>query len=562
MKVVVTGFCGVNHVEFSFDKIVLLCGKNAVGKSSTALAIAAIASGEMIPVAGVKRSDGRVFVHLQSQSARASLAGDGWEVIGTWPESKLISTGTPLTCHPVASGLDRLSMHASVRDRAAWMEKYVRSAPAKSDLDAQLKGLDINIIAQVWADIELNNNWDVVHGKYSDLGRTAKATWQAITGEAYGAKKAAAWTPEGWSVDTAMSAEQAESLVHTARRNLETAIGAGAVKSDEKAKLQPLVASGKANTTEAEAALATLREELPRVKESRAKMPPASSTMAHDCPHCGGKVSISPIHNGGYSLAKLDGVAISKDEINSRLKAIADADGKIGFLEQKIRSLTDQIAAGQAKNRQIDAAIARLNELDKMPEQDQSAVEKARQEVAAAEETLSGIERISAASEQHRQIVTLSKIVKALAPDGVRAYAMSKAMERLNKALAEYSGIAGWGAVEVGHEFVPNYTNSSGSKIPYTLLSQSEKFRVDVTIQALVSKASSCGLMLVDGFDVLDSQGRAGFFKLLKHVAIPTIVCMTVANAEKYPPPDLGKMGLGKTIWLDNGSSRTESEAA
>ncbi len=87
----------------------------------------------------------------------------------------------------------------------------------------------------------------------------------------------------------------------------------------------------------------------------------------------------------------------------------------------------------------------------------------------------------------------------------------------------------------------------------YPLLSESEQFRVRVTLQVAIAKMDDSAAMVIDRADILDRQGRNGMMKLLLRTGIPTLVCMTILDPEKDPPPDLAAKGKGQTYWLAKG---------
>ena len=77
----------------------------------------------------------------------------------------------------------------------------------------------------------------------------------------------------------------------------------------------------------------------------------------------------------------------------------------------------------------------------------------------------------------------------------------------------------------------------------YPLLSESEQFRVRVTLQVALSKMDGSDAMVIDRADVLDRKGRNGMMKMLLRTGIPCLVCMTILDPKKDPPPDLAALG-------------------
>ena len=66
--------------------------------------------------------------------------------------------------------------------------------------------------------------------------------------------------------------------------------------------------------------------------------------------------------------------------------------------------------------------------------------------------------------------------------------------------------------------------------------------------------------MIIDRADILDRQGRNGMMKMLIGLGIPCLVCMTILDPKKDPPPDLAARGKGITYWVEDGVAKPLSQ--
>jgi hypothetical protein len=90
------------------------------------------------------------------------------------------------------------------------------------------------------------------------------------------------------------------------------------------------------------------------------------------------------------------------------------------------------------------------------------------------------------------------------------------------------------------------------------LLSKSERYRADASIQLLVSKIEKQEIVVFDEADMLDRVGRNQLFTALSKCKISSLVAMTCFKNREgvMEVPDLAKAGLGLTYIVDGGVSK------
>lgn len=557
MEVKIQGFVGIHKVAFTAEGVTLLVGKNAAGKSSTALAIAAAVTGEMTPIPGIRKNAATYFVNRRASQASVEIKSSEGIIIATWPDCKYTTDGNPISADFTAAGIEKISAMSSQRERASYLSRYLFAMPVREEFVEALEGLDPQRIDKVWEEIQVNRDWDITHSKYMDVGKRHKGEWASVAGEPFGIKKAESWFPPSWedSMD-AMSEETLLGALTQERENLEALISSEAVSKSEAERLKGIIAKKTVLDQTIPGRIQDFENELQALLAKRPSMPPSNPMQSrHDCPHCGKAISIGTLHHGGYSVSVYED--ISKEESSKRLKDISTIDGRIGFLNGEIQRLKHN---RQQEEFQISQSLKAEEELAKLGPvsdgQNSKAIEAARNQIRLSENRFSAWKTKRTADHHFKEILAVSQIVKALAADGVRAWKLKKSIDAFNAKLAELSTLANWGKVSIGTDFLPFFVTPNG-EFPFGALSTSEQFRTNVTIQAAITSMGASRVMIVDGAEVLDKDGRRGLFRILTRMkkTIKPIVCMTVTEPDKDPPPDLSKLKIGKTVWIQDGES-------
>jgi hypothetical protein len=300
---------------------------------------------------------------------------------------------------------------------------------------------------------------------------------------------------------------------------------------------QSKATKAKADETEARAAL----NALPAV--------PGNENVS-TCPCCGGALAVKVMGPGKYLLEQVEPVDDAvKDEYRQAISAaqavLADATSVANRLANEVQTLEASIKVAEKAKAEHEKLTREAGEIGAA-----GTVDEARAALARAEGRMRAVQTKAKADALHTEVTVLTAVVKALAPEGVRKRRLQHAVEAFNTSILEpLCEAAGWKAVTLTEELATQY----GGR-PYMLLSDSEQYRVRITLQLAMARLDGSSLVVIDGAEILDPAGRNGLFSVLVDTEMPALVGMTVAPAVKAP--DLSAHGLGTTYWIEAGQCR------
>lgn len=530
---------GIREVSTPLDGITLVAGLNGSGKTSLAQALAAALTGTA-PLPGLKKSDLHLVLRAGTAAGQAVVSTPAGRSAWGLPEGKVQSEGTPPQASPYAAGIVSV-LDLPLKQATEAMARYIDANPTREDLAAALPDLDPDELAMLWRDIEAGG-WDGAHANAKEDGARMKGKWEQVTGERYGLKKAASWLPPGWHPGL-----ESESLDALTARVAETkaayaiAIKAAAISGDARERLAAL------------AALVDPRREAWKTSEAAYKAAAQAEDAADkaldesrfcgrplSCPHCG--------------------AAVALDKASGALIASTYSQEEAAKHEAEHKALVAALAAATANTRQAHTALQDANralhdsedaaaQLAASPAPgDNAALEAAQAALDMAQYGLTAWQAYTAAMGHHAAIVRKAAIVTSLAPDGLRAVALARALTAWNASLAALCAAAGFPVVRMEHDLSTSYGDR-----PYALLSESEQYRTRAIVQAAQAATDGSALVVFDRADILDREGRNGLFRLALHLALPAVVCMT-ANLPG-DVPDLAARGMGRTLWLEGGEA-------
>lgn len=580
----VRNFLGIKKADVILDKIVLVAGVNGAGKSSLIEALASVALETPLARGMRSKSAAAKLLHNGAEAGSINLdwSGGGRRIV--YPQAEIEVAGRPVQIGTsLGIGSARL-MALRPEDRMSQMTSRFKLEPALSDLrewfaDKPEAGMqtiketddtEIDPVAVLWARIELSG-WDAVHAACKEHSQKMKGGWQATTNASWGSRLARNWCPPELLPGEVYDLDKVRLSIAEAKQEVETLVSQQAVSKRDKDELEMLAAGEAAaeatiaDLTERHNALSAQIEEL--MTWIAANPVPADTTLLPVCPHCTKPLLVSMSGIGSRAkpvLQAVDGEPKTKAQIKAALTAMEEKDGELATAK---RELTDTIGAlGNARGA-LQRATNAAAELDTWKEDSghgvemPAALERARTLVSDLERKASAIENHAKAKGYYEEWVRNQMVVDALDADGVRRKALSNKLGTLNTALAEYSAKARWSPVEMTADMDATYDGR-----PYALLSESEKWRVDLTLTALINRQEKAHLILVDRVDILAPKSRPGVFYLLRTLGIPALVAMTASSLKAPlkpdgsksdrpdPVPDIDTAGLGKRMWLENGS--------
>lgn len=549
MKILIRDFRGIADFEAATDGILLAAGDNGAGKSSICKAVAAAASGDMMPFKQVGRGNAALLVRDGAKLASAIYYQDddnGCRVV--WPDCDRQTKGTSWKdASRIAVGLESPATMEKVTDRAAWLIELIGAKPTRERLLAALKKADIpDPTAVKAADLVDAAGYDSAHDTIKDAATKAKGAWEKIAGERYGSAKAPTWRPHGWRAALEAMAvadlEAADKEAHDALTELTNQVAGGKVNTTalqekvdglpplliDQANVKTRLAANEKTLAEAKAARATLGE-MPKI-----------DVAGMECPCCGAMLKVVS--------DKLVETSQDEDpEITRRLVAsITAADNDISAAEKLVLGATAELARVDVKILEAEEAKIKLRDDPGKNAELEAKIAAAHGVMADTSAGLHMKRQVIEASEKSEAVAHLTAICELLKETGLRKEVLAEKLEDFNAQLIEICKSTFWLPVQVTQEMGFTY-----GERPYGLLSDGEAFRVRTTLQLITAKLDGSPIVIVDGADILGKSGRNGLFAALAAWPTPSIVGMTILRKEDMP--DLGAAGLGISCWVDGG---------
>ena len=573
----VRNFLGIKKADITLDRIVLVAGVNGAGKSSLIEALAAVSLETPLARGMRTKTAAARLLHRGADAGSISLdwAGGGRRIV--YPQAEIETAGKPVEIGTSLGIGSAKLMDLKPDARTSQMTVRFKLEPAIDDLRDWFKdkpearmgttesedGKTIDPIAKMWERIELSG-WDAVHKSYTERASKIKGAWQAVTNTNWGTRIAKTWTPPEILPGETYDLDAIKASVVDARAEVEALVARQAVAGRDRDVLEALAAGEKASEGKVEELLAehaALTMKIEALISWLAENPaPADTSSLPKCPHCEKPLMVSMTGPAGRATPKVeavDGEPKTKAQIKAELAAHEAKSTEFNDANFERTQLMEKIANARAALRAASDAAAELDDLNSNPRPDiaAGALELARETVAGLETKVTAIENHRRAKSYYDEWVRNQLLVEALEPDGVRHAVLESKLNVVNSKLSEYSQKAQWLDVQVTADMDATYDG-----IPYPLLSESEQWRVDLTLTALLNREEGAHLILVDRLDILAPQSRAGAIFLLQFLNVPALVGMTARSlngkgpGDPTPVPDLAKLGLGTRHWLKDGA--------
>ncbi|MBF0437206.1 MAG: hypothetical protein HQL77_17835 [Magnetococcales bacterium] len=551
MDIQIENFRGIHEAHIACHGITLIAGENAAGKTRIAQAAASALTGNPIPVSGVKKNTTNLFVHSGSAQGRITMANSKGLSVFSWPTFSFQTEGDAPKASNIAAGLESIVNESRISDRVRILAPYLFSDPTEDDLANALPGIVAQEISEIWDSIR-TDGWKYAYEEARTKCSELKGRWFQVSGESYIAKKAASWFPEDWEEGLHCNTEK--SLVNALNKNrtaLEVAISKKAVGEVELASLRQAAAM-KINLSALEESFKQGEQHYRQAVHARNALPPAEDqhNQSHSaCPHCSSPVTITQRIPGGFILHKV--AKLDKKEAKSCDSATLNADREVGRAQEALWEAKRSLEDGKRQAREIENIKKKLKKIENSKDHLFSEqIENCREQLHLAETRLAAFRIKKEADRLCASIESSKKVINILSLEGIRARKLAEAVHTFNQTiLLPLCQLAQWPAVTLNEDLLP----SLGGRL-FPLLSESEQFRVRVTLQVAMAKMDRSDALIIDRADILDRAGRNGLIRMLSQIGIPSLVCMTIANPEKTPPPNLADLGKGTTYWVANGT--------
>lgn len=527
---------GIREAEININGITLIGGDNKNGKSSIARAAGLILTGETTPLWLMKK-DAPDLVNDQSKKGFVSLSTDDGTKKLEFPSMRSSVDGSN---HPqsslIAAGMKSI-VYMDAKERSVYLSELLKTEPTEQEFNDALKKSKIskNEREAVWGRIS-EIGWDESYKKAREKATMMKGAWQHETGEKFGSEKAQGWTPAGWQqsylkLDVDAIQKEIEAL-YKERASAEVAV---VLEEQELADLTDL-----ANNIEKAKDIYTENEKIKIKIESQLKelwrtVPPILSDESTPCPHCK-----KPVIVQGKSVVAA--TSVKKADIAASQKLFDDHQEKIAEVEKRLKNASDDVMKSKAIYTECIEAKAKIAKLSGKSKASRPK-EDIDKDIVSKKALIDSIKTYVEATKINGNIQNLLEVIDILAPEGLRAKALKRGIGMFNEMLENICKKARWEQVSLLEDMSVTFDGRS-----YHLLSDSEKYRVMVTLQVAISDIDNSSVVIVDGADILNKNGRNGLVNILK--GRPSLICLTLKDKDELP--DLSKLG-GNSYWVENG---------
>lgn len=423
------------------------------------------------------------------------------------------------------------------------------------DVGAKLveEGVPAEIVEQVLPN--LRGGFGAAADFAKERASEERGAWKATTGENYGSLKAAEWRAPVTGLEHALDAEALAALekqLEGERDVLLAAQAEHAVARSEFTKGQRAagerkhrsVAEVELDLGEAEGVLAISERELEAAEAANAN----PGGITGPCPHCN---TVLTLDRGAFVLNPTGAAARTP----ATEKRVADARAQHAAQRDRVTALTRELAVSKAAADLAETMAPTVTEADVATaagkvhvaqEKFGETAERITRAKAAANAEAQAEERTARAAAAHQRVLGWVRACELLAPEGIPARFVAKAVGPINDFAREAALITGWPQVTVGADMA---VTINGTR-PYELACESEQWRADAVLAAAIAKLSGLGLLVLDRFDVLEPDSRVALWDWLIQIApaFETVVAAgTLKNPPSFPPEDDVQV-----VWMGN----------
>lgn len=562
------------HVQLDGSRAHLFWGRNEAGKSSLAEAVRFVVRGAN-PRVKFKKDYGQLL-HAGSKSGSCALAfadpdGKGYTVTRTLPDGKTEGVALPgaLTANNEAVAIALGETTLMAMDDAARRKFLFDLCGVSLSVDKICerlvqKGIDKSMVESCKP--LLRAGFESAEKQAKQEKSLATGAWQEVTGEKYGSTKGETWQKQTRVAPPAADLEAAAGAAATAVKEHERSLkDLGAAKAraeridrlggaDGIAQMRALVATEDEvaarivpdfDLSQAlEAELFKITTEIATLGRERTKLLTEVKTgEVPKCPAC--DVYLRVDASGKIVLAAGDGDSQHAAEEETK-KAVKKIDDKVAELTTKKDDITKRkndalakVAVGKAEVDEIVKVRWKLEDLGADAEPPNvAALEISVSRLSAerdrlgndymalaevAKEAEEGEAASLRAADLHRKIVGWTALAEQFGSDGIQSELLSEALAPFNAMLVAYS---------FGRMVEPVITREISVErdtIPYHLLSESARWRVDAVLAYVIAKKAGIPIVVLDRMDVLDLDNRQAFAHWLQDAAEedgPMVLCM------------------------------------
>ena len=546
---------------------VLVTGENSSGKTSLARILAALTCHDANP-AHLAATSAKAYIRDGALEGAAEMDGVTW-----MPTSGLtVPTGQKPKAPPHAVGMVNFLSGKSKDDRAKLWEGLFLPKDPEPILRPVWTLPDNQLLSVLKTIVEAKKEgWEEARAIYHGQQLASKRRWEEITGQRYGAKKAAEWRPDDWDTDldgqseddvrTAITeAQDALRMLGRKQAIAQDRIDRGVeVRDTELPALAKQIIELEALIVDAEAIVKQYTAEKRTAMEAQA-IP--SKTMGDKqseanvlkkrikaletgdpipCPHCGEDLAVDAGQITVYKLGDIEGAQKLRDQMPGIREGYDAAKLEREEKQQEARVASESVLSSQADLQRLKTKLsestgqrtvlikqakdADLEVTEGSDEAERSRLENIRD---AALKRMEAFVAQRDALKAHNNVVEQSAITKLLSPTGARAVYMKTHMDKVRKSLASISTRSGWKPITITQQ----YECTSGGR-PAPLIAANERLKVQSAMQmAVVMLDKTCEWLVIDAADSLRDGSWEGLVTIVNRLAakredLHIVVCAT-----------------------------------
>jgi len=532
-RIQVDNFLGAHHIDARLTTpVTLFAGPNGAAKSSIGEAVRMAITGETVRVKLKKEYPALVTDGATAGGALVTIDDDRTYAFNV-PVGKVTADDGLPTGGAVGVALNGQQFSAmSADDRRTFLFVLAGVRAKADDVKARMLVRKCDP-AKIEATLPLLRTGFPDACDFAKKKATeSKGSWRTVTGEAYGSVKAESWAasdPDELEGEAPAADDLAALDADIATANQKVGEVAAQVRArTEAANKRAALAEKAGRVPRATEALDYARTELadyePKVVAMRER---ASGTgrvgLVHDMAvWIGVQKRTGDDANNKQAAQLLDRYT---DEHGELPKAGAVDHEAVASLPEFERGLEVMQNAVKNLERDLVEVIAAQAQFDALTDPDfeeplpdlevlQAGLTKLKADRAALQGRISiaaghaaaveaAKKKTADAAKHHADVAAWTVVADALAPDGIPGELLKEALKPVNAGLMEEAGATDWKPVSISSDM-----DICAAGRPYTLLSESEKWRVDAMIAVVVARVSGLKILMLDRVDVLDMPGR------------------------------------------------------
>ncbi len=230
-----------------------------------------------------------------------------------------------------------------------------------------------------------------------------------------------------------------------------------------------------------------------------------------------------------------------KEDTISTLKG-AISNCKSGLF--RFEETRKKIAELKEKRSKLSAVLSSLNEA-KLREKEEIKTEiyNLESEIKRKRDLLSTLKKLEKKKSLKERLNKLEVLTLAFSPKGIMESLLNGATSELlssaNQLMNEISG--GRYTIEIDiqdgfHIYLCDHKKKAKTEVSHA--SSSERFRVGIVLQAVLSEISGLRFMVIDGVDILDQANKGFFFRFLRMIAERFDQVIALCTIGQHPPKD------------------------